>query len=39
MKFNKWLGSTISLDMIYDDDVIKKTQIKEILGIGLAVNL
>ena len=39
MKFNKWLGTTISLDMIYDDDVIKKTQIKEILGIGLTVKL
>jgi Protein of unknown function (DUF3078) len=39
MKFNKWLGTSISLDMIYDDDIIKKTQIKEILGIGLTVQL
>ncbi len=39
MKFNKWLGTTISLDMIYDDDVLKKTQIKEILGLGLTVKL
>jgi len=39
MKFNKWLGTTISLDMIYDDDIIKKTQLKEILGIGLTVKL
>ena len=39
MKFNRWLGTTISLDMIYDDDVLKKTQIKEILGLGLAVKL
>lgn len=39
LKFNSWLGSTISLDMLYDDDVIKKTQIKEILGIGLTVKL
>lgn len=39
MKFNKWLGSTISVDMIYDDDVLKKTQLKEILGIGLSVKL
>jgi hypothetical protein len=39
MKFNKWLGSTLSLDLIYDDDVIKKTQIKEIIGLGLAVKL
>jgi hypothetical protein len=39
MKFNKWLGTTISVDVVYDDDVIKKTQLKEILGIGLAVKL
>lgn len=39
MKFNKWLGTTITLDMIYDDDVIKKTQLKEILGIGLTIKL
>jgi Protein of unknown function (DUF3078) len=39
MKFNKWLGTNISVDMVYDDDVIKKTQLKEILGIGLTVKL
>lgn len=39
MKFNKWLGTTISLDMIYDDDIIKKTQLKEVLGIGLTVKM
>jgi hypothetical protein len=39
MKFNKWLGSTISLDLLYDDDVIKRTQFKETLGIGLAAKL
>ncbi len=39
MKFNKWFGTTISLDMIYDDDIIKKTQLKEILGIGVTVKL
>jgi len=39
MKFNKWLGTTISLDMIYDDDIIKKVQLKEILGIGLTLKL
>lgn len=39
MKFNKWLGTTISIDVVYDDDVIKKTQLKEILGIGLTVKL
>jgi Protein of unknown function (DUF3078) len=39
MKFNKWLGTTISLDLIYDDDVLKKTQMKEILGVGLTLKL
>jgi hypothetical protein len=39
MKFNKWLGTTISVDMIYDDDILQKTQLKEILGIGLALKL
>ncbi|MGC4101562.1 DUF3078 domain-containing protein [Ferruginibacter sp.] len=39
MKFNTWLGTTISLDMIYDDDIIQKTQLKEILGIGLTLKL
>lgn len=39
LKFNKWLGSTISLDMVYDDDVISKVQLKEILGLGLTVKL
>ncbi|MEP6674644.1 MAG: DUF3078 domain-containing protein [Ferruginibacter sp.] len=39
MNFNKWLGTTISVDMIYDDDVIQKTQLKEILGVGLSAKL
>ena len=39
MKFNKWLATNISVDMIYDDDVIQKVQLKEILGVGLTVKL
>jgi hypothetical protein len=39
MKFNKWLATNISVDMVYDDDILKKTQLKEILGIGLTVKL
>jgi len=39
MKFNKWLATNINVDVVYDDDVIKQTQLKEILGIGLTVNL
>ena len=37
MKFNKWLGSTVSLDMIYDDDILKKLQLKEIFGLGITL--
>jgi len=39
MKFNKWLATNVSVDMVYDDDVLKKTQLKEILGIGLTLKL
>lgn len=39
MKFNKWFATNISVDMVYDDDVIQRTQLKEILGIGLTVKL
>ena len=37
LKFNKWLGSTVSLDMIYDDDILKKLQLKEIFGLGITL--
>lgn len=39
MKFTKVLATNISLDLIYDDDVKKRLQLKEILGIGLTVKL
>jgi hypothetical protein len=39
MKVSKNLATTISLDIVYDDDIIKKTQLKEILAIGLSMNL
>jgi hypothetical protein len=39
MKFNKILSTNISLDLIYDDDVIKRLQVKEILGVGLILKL
>jgi hypothetical protein len=39
LKFNKYLSTNLSLDMIYDDDVIKRLQVKEILGIGLILKL
>ncbi len=39
MKFNKWFATNISMDIVYDDDVLMKTQLKEVLGIGLTVKL
>lgn len=39
LKFNKWLATNISADIVYDDDILKKTQLKEILGIGLTLKL
>lgn len=39
MKFTKILSANLSLDLIYDDDIIKRVQLKEILGIGLTLNL
>jgi len=39
LKITKNLGTNLSFDMIYDDDVIKRLQIKEILGIGLILKL
>jgi hypothetical protein len=39
MKFTKALATNISLDLIYDDDVKKRLQLKEILGIGLTLKL
>ena len=39
MKFTKVFATNLSLDLIYDDDVIKRLQIKEVLGIGFTVKL
>ena len=39
MKFNKIFAANLSLDLIYDDDVIKRLQVKEILGIGITLKL
>jgi hypothetical protein len=39
MKFTKILATNISLDLVYDDDVKKRLQLKEILGVGLTVKL
>jgi len=39
MKFTKVFATNLSFDLIYDDDVLKRLQLKEILGIGLTVTL
>lgn len=39
LKFSKVLATNISLDLIYDDDIIERLQLKEILGVGLTVKL
>jgi hypothetical protein len=39
MKFNKWLATNLSVDLLYDHDVLQKLQLKEILGVGLTVKL
>jgi hypothetical protein len=39
MRFTKIFATNFSLDLIYDDDVKKRLQIKEVLGIGLTVKI
>ena len=39
MSFTKIFATNLSVDLLYDDDVLKKLQLKEILGIGLTMKL
>ena len=39
MNFTKNFATNLSVDLLYDDDVLKKLQLKEILGIGLTMKL
>ena len=39
MKFTKMFATNITLDLVYDDDLKKRLQLKEILGVGLTVKL
>lgn len=39
IKFNKFISTVISLDMIYDHDQIQKLQRKQTLSVGLSYNL
>jgi hypothetical protein len=36
MKVNKWISANIALDLLYDDDAIKKLQVRQLLGVGLS---
>lgn len=37
-KFNKFINTTIGLDLLYDHDQIKKLQLKQTLGVGFSYN-
>ena len=39
MRVTKIFATNLSVDLIYDDDVKKRLQIKEVLGIGLTVKI
>lgn len=37
--FSKYLAGTFLLDILYDDDVKKRTQVQEVIGLGLKLKL
>ena len=39
MKVNKYISTNVTLDLLYDHNQIKRTQLKQTLGIGLAYNI
>lgn len=39
MKINKYISTNITLDLLYDHNQIKKTQLKQTLGVGFAYNI
>ena len=39
MKINKYVSSVITLDLLYDHNQIKRTQVKQTLGVGVAYNI
>lgn len=38
-KVNKYISSNVTLDLVYDHNQIKRTQLKQTLGIGFAYNI
>lgn len=39
MKINKFISTNITLDLLYDHNQIRRTQLKQTLGVGFAYNL
>lgn len=39
MKINKYVSSVVTLDLLYDHNQIRKTQVKQTLGVGFAYNI
>lgn len=39
MKINKYISSVVTLGLIYDHNQIKKTQLKQTLGVGFSYNI
>ncbi|MCS3869915.1 hypothetical protein J3D55_002831 [Chryseobacterium ginsenosidimutans] len=39
MKINKFISTNITLDLLYDHNQIRKTQLKQTLGVGFAYNI
>lgn len=39
MKINKYISSVVTLDLLYDHNMIKKTQLRQTLGVGFAYNI
>lgn len=38
-KVNKYISSNITLDLVYDHNQVRRTQLKQTLGIGIAYNI
>ena len=39
MKFNRFISTLVSLDLVYDHDQIRKLQLKQTLGVGISYHL
>ena len=39
MKFNRFISTNFSIDLVYDHDQVKNLQMKQTLGVGVSYNL